>query len=66
MDESTVSLLGGSVKTVMMWFRHRLSGDAFGEIPSSCCWLLERFLHFTAFLLFVANMPGLTLAQIYL
>ena len=60
--EATVSLLGGSAKTPSC-LRLRLRGIAFGGVLS-LLGLFSRFLHLTAFLLFVANTRVLTIAHV--
>ena len=57
-----VSLLGVSAKT-QSWLRLRLMGIAFGGVLS-LLGLFVRFLHLTAFLLFVLNTRVLTIAHI--
>ena len=56
--QEKVSLLGGSAKT-----RLRLMGMAFGGVLS-LLGLFVRFLHITAFLLFVPNTRVLAIAHI--
>ena len=59
--QGKVSLLGVSAKT-QSWLRLRLMGIAFGGVLS-LLGLLVRFLHLTAFLLFVLNTRVLTIAH---
>ena len=59
--QGKVSLLGGSAKT-QSWLRLRLMGIAFGGVLS-LLGLFVRFLHLTAFLLFVLNTRVLTIAH---
>ena len=60
--QGKVSLLGDSAKT-HSWQRLRLRGIAFGGVLS-LLGLFARFLHLTAFLLFVPNTRVLTIADI--
>ena len=60
--QGKVSLLGVSAKT-QSWLRFRLMGIAFGGVLS-LLGLFVRFLHLTAFLLFVLNTRVLTIAHI--
>ena len=59
--QGKVSLLGDSAKT-HSWLRLRLRGIAFGGVLS-LFGLFARFLHLTAFLLFVPNTRVLTIAH---
>ena len=60
--QGKVSHLGVSAKT-QSWLRLRLMGIAFGGVLS-LLGLFVRFLHRTAFLLFVLNTRVLTIAHI--
>ena len=60
--QGKVSLLGDSAKT-HSWSRLRLRGIAFGGVLP-LLGLFARFLHLTAFLLFVPNTRVLTIAHI--
>ena len=60
--QGKVSLLGGSAKT-QSWLRLSLMGIAFGGV-SSLLGLFVRFLHLTAFLLFVLYTRVLTIARL--
>ena len=60
--QGKISLLGVSAKT-QSWLRLRLMGIAFGGVLS-LLGLFARFLHLTAFLLFVLNTRVLTIAHI--
>ena len=57
--------LGVGYKETQSWLRLRLMGIAFGGVLS-LLGLFVRFLHLTAFLLFVLNTRVLTIAHIYI